>query len=573
MGKNYEYEVKIKSDTFDMITANTAFYQFVGERLYNTFDMFMEKDDKDRLVRMIEDKQQDRCFSLHMYDLQKNIVEMVASIEKFYEDNSVLIRLVTVEGMYSDNLEMKKQIEDDNMLLARNASVYYTYETDSRQLTCYKMEPEKHIIMCSDIDRVSDMIKHQVNEELAGKIDMLFADIKNGVRDFEYSLDGKDIPVKVSKDAIFVYGNAVYKNGVHVRTVGAMKSAHMVSSNEVLRRDQLTGLILKEDITNLAKKRIDTLKQPTTIAIIDIDEFKHVNDSYGHKRGDDVLRRCASIINDEVSGYGSAGRIGGDEFFIVLDYMENNEDLRSLLRSIKNSIQSAYTMEEDGFQVTTSIGCASYPKDVDSFDNLFLLADYLLYRAKIKGKNRYITYNVEKHGTVEDILKQGIENIGITSRKGMSKAEIVCKMSDKVFCGEGYTLDNIFNDIVDYFGVERVLLYSVDDDRVVRQCGNKLLPEEKLADVGRYIICETINNLKKNGVLVVNNVKMFDNVDHELYNGMLEHEILSFMHHDITGVDGRKYVVSYQSVAIRITWNMEDMYYYRLIDRVLSNCL
>ena len=79
-----------------------------------------------------------------------------------------------------------------------------------------------------------------------------------------------------------------------------------------------------------------------TIAIIDIDDFKSVNDTYGHMFGDEVLRDVAGILKNTVGRNGLCGRIGGDEMFIVMEHLEDDESIRTVFRTIKNNVSWSY---------------------------------------------------------------------------------------------------------------------------------------------------------------------------------------------------------------------------------------
>lgn len=566
-------EVKFKRKTYDIVSANTSFYQFLGERLYNTFEMLIPKEDKDILEAQIQEENFGQGFILHVSDQEGIYHEMAVCIKEWDVTDVITLQLTEISSLYHDNNYLKSEISDYTELLSQFNSIYYIYDRKTDELTWFQFKPNKNVIANMTLDKWYEKVKESLAESEKRKIDGLLSDFRNGIRSFNYYIAEADFFNMNSEKGIEICGTSIYDNGVHVKTIGNFTRSGAGPVKEAVRRDQLTGLILKEDITNYAKKRIDLLGEKTCIAIIDIDEFKSINDNFGHMKGDEVLRKCASIIAEEVEGFGNAGRIGGDEFFIVLDYLENKEDLRSLLRSIKNSILSAYSVEKDGFRISTSIGCAEYSDDTDSFNTLFLLADYLLYRAKNKGKNRYIIYNQEKHGTVEEILNQGIDNIGISSRKGLSKSEIICKIADQIFGGGVYPVENIFNDIVDYFGVERIVLYSKDCKQVLFQCGNKLMSEEQIKNTCQYIVDENLQKLYDKGVLVVNNVKMFDTSNHELYEKLQEQGVLSFMHHEITGKNNEKFIVSYESVVIRNTWNTEDMHFFRILDHILAKCL
>lgn len=164
------------------------------------------------------------------------------------------------------------------------------------------------------------------------------------------------------------------------------------------QRDGLTGLYNKKAITELAIKKINEKKSPCALIIIDVDKFKEFNDTYGHFFGDRVLVAVANSIADAISGYGIAGRIGGDEFLIVLD-MTDEDDIRNIARNIRVGIQWNVTAEP-GTVVTCSIGIARFPMNVNNYEDLFNLADKCLYIAKYRGRNCYIIYKPELHDKI-----------------------------------------------------------------------------------------------------------------------------------------------------------------------------
>ncbi|MCM1467255.1 MAG: GGDEF domain-containing protein [Alistipes sp.] len=562
------YELKYKSENYDVVTANAAFYAFLGQRLYYTFDGLLTEASKAKLEEMASGKKYGKLFGMEVFAENGEICRMVCQMIPQELTDQMEIHMIEIERLFDGYCRFLLDSKEKDALLAQYASVYYAYDRASGMVTCYQFDVGKNILSVTETEAFEESIREAVTEEGDEKILKFMMDLRNGTRNFECPLIGR-----ASGKMVLLTGTAVYVDGVHVKTVGHIGNPQVSSSGEVVRRDQLTGLIMKEDITGYARKRIDVSKQKTALIIIDIDNFKNVNDNFGHAQGDEVLRKCAAIIAEQVKGIGKTGRIGGDEFFIVLDKYENEQQLRIILRSIKNSVAAAYSEEVDGFYITTSIGASVYPDNAGDFDTLFHLADYLLYRAKSKGKNRYIIYNLEKHGPVEEIVQSGIKNLGIIGRKGMEKSEVVCKITDMVLCGEGYPLDSILSDVVDYFGVERVVVYDKTDMRVAAQCGNKLLDEEQIADTIEYIADENLEKMYEKGVLVVNNIKAFEEKNGQIYEKLCRQGVLSLMHHRITAKSGKTFVISYESVVIRNTWNLEDMHFFRILDRILEQCL
>lgn len=572
------YEVKL-NDNYEFVTGSSAFYRFLAGRLYDTFDMILEPSCVARFEEEFKSGRTERNFVLSISDQDGVYHEIAVCIKGRDDEGNTDVQFIPIENLYKESLLLREEVNNFSTLLSQINCMYYIYDRSSDSVVCFRFQPEMRVTARMPVERWNNGVRKYYPDHNLSMLDAYITDLRNGTRSFQYVFPGEFFNKEGYDKQVLVCGTAVYQNGVHIRTLGNITNQGDGMVQISARRDQLTGLILKEDITNLAKERIDHLKLPTSIAIIDLDNFKAVNDNFGHMKGDEVLKHCASIIDAEVEGYGKAGRIGGDEFFLVMDSTAgdkkdaDNETLRSILRSIRNGIYLAYSDEKDGFHVSTSIGCATFPNDTDNFNDLFTVADYLMYRAKSKGKNRYILYNEGKHGAISSILSEGVENLGISSRKGLSKSEIICKICDRVWQGEDYSYVNIFNEVVDHFGVERVVLYDVDKQDVVFQCGNKLLKKEQIKETADYIGDETLQQFYNEGVMVINNIKTFEKYGGTLHDKLEKQGVLSLMHHKVTGADGRNYIVSYEAVMIYNTWNMEDMHFFRILDHIYAKCI
>lgn len=564
------FELKFSKTTYDVLTGNRSFYDFVGTRLYYKINQLFSENDWMKMENKLSENKLNECFTMYAYCEDGSEMETICVVSDISESDVVSFTFADVSHMYLISKQMEEEKEDYAAVLGLSDAVLFTYDVKSDMLECFNVLPKRQKILGVTLTEWHRKVKLVINDADHKSLDNFVFDLNNGVRSFLYTFSGADVFKFDGRKKVSVYGTAIYKNGVHVRSVGMAGKISGAIGQENMRKDQLTGLVNKENITNYAKKCIDEQKAGIAFAIIDLDNFKDVNDNYGHMKGDEVLRKCASIIEKGVEGIGTAGRIGGDEFFIVFEGVKDTEALKSSLRSIKNSVASEYSEAKDGFKVTTSIGCAVYSEAASDFDTLFHLADYMLYRAKDKGKNRYIVYIEEKHGTVEEILSAGIENIGASSRRDMGKSDVCCKILDKVLMGEGFPLDNLLNDIVDYFGVERVVIYDKDETKIIHQCGSEFITPKQMKDTCDYIHDEKLLSKYENGVLVVNNIKKVEQINTEVYNKMVKQGILSFMHHEVTANNGKKYLISYESVINRNTWNVEDMHFFRLFDKVFS---
>ena len=163
---------------------------------------------------------------------------------------------------------------------------------------------------------------------------------------------------------------------------------------------RLEEIAMKDELTEIANRRSFMQKiqdefmranrylTPLTILMLDTDNFKSINDTYGHAAGDQVLRRVAIVFGEYLRETDFPGRLGGDEFGIILpntgldDALQLAERLRAILA--KQRVE----MHNNIIQFTMSIGVAEFQGKNDSLDNLFRRADISLYQAKNDGRNQ-----------------------------------------------------------------------------------------------------------------------------------------------------------------------------------------
>ncbi|MBR1470428.1 MAG: GGDEF domain-containing protein [Lachnospiraceae bacterium] len=167
--------------------------------------------------------------------------------------------------------------------------------------------------------------------------------------------------------------------------------------------DSLTGLVLRpyiiEFVQSLVKDGV-----PFTFAIMDLDNFKFINDTYGHKVGDGVLMGVAHDLIDYLEGFGIAGRFGGDEFLFVNLRDITYDDVKLCYQGIYENftvLRKNVKLENCSPFITGTVGSATYPTDAQDYDSLFALIDKTLYRGKTKGRNCYIIYVESKHKDIQ----------------------------------------------------------------------------------------------------------------------------------------------------------------------------
>lgn len=164
---------------------------------------------------------------------------------------------------------------------------------------------------------------------------------------------------------------------------------------EKAERDALTGLFNRNTVSLLIGRR---LNGKGTMFMMDIDNFKHINDTYGHLYGDAVLSEFANKLSAIFSGKSVLGRLDGDGFVALVSNPPDRVSVLGLARQICKNMHTEYAT--DGYRciISCSIGIAFAPEDGDSFDTLYEKADIALYHAKSLGKNRYSVYNKDMAG-------------------------------------------------------------------------------------------------------------------------------------------------------------------------------
>jgi len=213
------------------------------------------------------------------------------------------------------------------------------------------------------------------------------------VNSIEYSFKGvtKDGSIKY----IHVYGtmSELDKEQVIIGTL-IDETEKQLANNELTRLanyDSLTGLFNRhyfnlqfEHIMKQAKRHNNKL----ALILFDIDNFKRINDSLGHKAGDIVLIKIAEIVKKVLRDSDSFYRIGGDEFTVIMENFNSTNEVKILIGRIQEALKTSIEVDELSFHISLSIGVSIFPEHGVDMATLQKSADIAMYQAKKDGKNR-----------------------------------------------------------------------------------------------------------------------------------------------------------------------------------------
>ena len=167
---------------------------------------------------------------------------------------------------------------------------------------------------------------------------------------------------------------------------------------EMAQRDSLTRAYNRHVLETIIPDRLEVTKDNdriSCIVVMDVDDFKDINDQYGHRDGDKVLQYLAMRVKQELREEDLIVRTGGDEFLLYLHDIRDEDNAKIFVDRIYKKITGSYRLKDDfnedpqNLEVSLSIGVAFYPKDGDDIFQLMSKADQALYRVKRSGKSDY----------------------------------------------------------------------------------------------------------------------------------------------------------------------------------------
>lgn len=182
---------------------------------------------------------------------------------------------------------------------------------------------------------------------------------------------------------------------------------HEAELEQIAQNDALTGLpnrLLLRDRMSQALAQTNRHDKLIAICYLDLDGFKPVNDTHGHKSGDLVLIEVANRLLQVIRNGDTAARLGGDEFVLLLIDIDSQQELDSILNRIIHSVALPVKLADSSISVSASIGVTLYPNDNNEADILLRHADQAMYEAKQIGKNCF-TYFDPRHEAKQSIIQ------------------------------------------------------------------------------------------------------------------------------------------------------------------------
>ena len=476
-----DWKVFVRRD-LTAVKATEYFYEFVGENSFRPVSELLLPEDGELLKKAVEaDPFQTLELITVLHNLKDSVRNVYLRIEMSEQtENGIPLYQITISDIHDlegRNLRLEQTILKYRHFMTLEDVYFFEYLLEQDKITVYKYVNGRAMIQFEG--PVNALIRNveQAHEGsdiaiLEGQLRTFCAHLRNGDDFFEMEF----VSEQEDKGIWRVKGSRIPKKrdmvaGIITPDRNREQEAYYLTP---AARDAGTGLLNKRAWTEYTIEQLNWKDgQVRWLVIIDIDDFKHINDTYGHIFGDQVIRRVAEIMQELVGQRGVIGRFGGDEYVIVLEKVETRDQLKTLLKTIAKELALAFDPKT---RVTASIGVSEYPVDGNEYEELMRKADKALYLAKEKGKNRHIIYEERLHGKLEADDMQNMAMAYAVSKE--KKREVITEMITEL-CVSG--VDSIvkkeerLQQIRSLFDLDGITIYSEAGAHLVCRNGNYMV--------------------------------------------------------------------------------------------------
>lgn len=508
-GSRLERRLASFDDKYNIFVSNKSFTSYLGSEELRSFKItdYIHPDDVESFKKFVEDKSftgGEEVFRLKKKNngWHYNVVRIHTEKGMVENRRNIGVEIIDINESVGDYETAMDSLSRVRLLMSLTDEFAFIYDKATNMFKMFKYDRFNRIILYDmDIDQWKrEMLsKSYVKYDEKAMLDTLVLNMKTYADSFSIKMN---CAIRTQSDifeAVRFIGTVHNESSGNKIIVGRVVSdesvGHASTAMEImneLQYDSLTGVYNKKTITEYAKKRISEEKEKRiVIAILDVDHFKSVNDTFGHLYGDKVLARVGGRLKEIVGEDGVIGRIGGDEFMIVFNGLDDDQVLRGMLRAIRTQIKWEFAEDFENLSITCSIGASIFPVNGRDYEDLFKKADCCLYIAKEKGRDRYVFFRDEMHrASYEAMLNQNQLNAMKNPREIRELKNIASFMENAMTDSRKAILDAMRH-MKDTFGIDNINIYYGEGMKKVYSFGSDI-PEAKDA---MYVFSEEFQKL------------------------------------------------------------------------------
>lgn len=508
-GSRLERRLASFDDKYNIFVSNKSFTSYLGSEELRSFKItdYIHPDDVESFKKFVEDKSftgGEEVFRLKKKNngWHYNVVRIHTEKGMVENRRNIGVEIIDINESVGDYETAMDSLSRVRLLMSLTDEFAFIYDKATNMFKMFKYDRFNRIILYDmDIDQWKrEMLsKSYVKYDEKAMLDTLVLNMKTYADSFSIKMN---CAIRTQSDifeAVRFIGTVHNESSGNKIIVGRVVSdesvGHASTAMEImneLQYDSLTGVYNKKTITEYAKKRISKEKEKRiVIAILDVDHFKSVNDTFGHLYGDKVLARVGGRLKEIVGEDGVIGRIGGDEFMIVFNGLDDDQVLRGMLRAIRTQIKWEFAEDFENLSITCSIGASIFPVNGRDYEDLFKKADCCLYIAKEKGRDRYVFFRDEMHrASYEAMLNQNQLNAMKNPREIRELKNVASFMENAMTDSRKAILDAMRH-MKDTFGIDNINIYYGEGMKKVYSFGSDI-PEAKDA---MYVFSEEFQKL------------------------------------------------------------------------------
>ena len=472
------WKIYVRKD-LTVAKASEYYYEFIKENSFRPVSELVLPEDGELLKEAVA---ADSFTPLELMTVLSNLKDSTRNVylrmeqSEQTEDGIPLyqITLSDLHDLENRTVQLEQSILKYRHFMTLEDVYYFEYLIDSDHITVYKYVNERSMNQfdgpLKDLIRMAENAHTDSNiAKMEEHLRVFCAHLRNGEDSFEMKFNGQDEDERMwTVRASRIPKNRNMLAGIIDSDKNREQEAYYLTP---AARDAGTGLLNKRAWTEYTIEQLNRKDgRVRWLVIIDVDEFKHINDTYGHIFGDKVIRGVAEIMQELVGQRGVIGRFGGDEYVILLEKVETREQLKTLLKTIAKELRLAF---DPKIHVTASIGVSEYPVDGTEYEYLMRKADKALYLAKEKGKNRHIIYEERLHGKLETDDMQNMAMAYAVSKE--KKREAITDMITKL-CVSGVNAivknEERLQQIRSLFDLDGITIFSDRGSNLVCRNGN-----------------------------------------------------------------------------------------------------
>lgn len=564
-------------------TEDEVLRKFIGQGnqdMFASFVTYLHPEDKDRFRGAFEEMKAKsmpgNVVMVRLIDSDKNYCWSVITLSYNPQapggENIFDLHIVDPEDDTERRLE--QSINEYSAYLDLMNGILFSYETATRHMSIFMRNGGQRINLFSGS---LDKWKEQM---LDGKLDKEYETAFSGLcRDLEMKRASFSSRIRTSsfsnsdkmEECIFKAHLVSSHDGEKILgCITSIKDHAVEQANLEYVRDTAIPILNKKSITDYARRAMTVGDNKVCLVILDLDNFKTVNDTLGHMVGDEVLLRSAEIIKAALGDLGTLGRIGGDEMMIVFPQVESETELRNTLRTIRTNIEWEYKDKWEDVKVTCSMGAAVYPDNGGSYDEIFSLADKMLYIAKSKGKNRYVIFVPEIHGA---ILNPDQKTTGdILQQVQGDRSGVMQRLVEQFLVRRVMTFEQMITSVGSCFNLDEIVVVS--GERFANSSVNIWNHEGYSSGIHDSVYSSPepgfLDSFEDDNTLVIHAISRLESISAALYNKLKSNAVESVFFYKFSKASKYSGYMIFAKSTRRQMWSEEDKVLLGLVGKIVE---